>query len=145
MRTFITTTVWQRYGLGWIVGLALGLPLAWLAVGWLEQNYPAGTGWMSLSLAVLLGGIGWRLYRQGRQEGAACATTWPNVSPLQVSCLAAQALGIQWLLFAGSFQRVGLLPIAAWSGWPYLSIAAGLLGLGWFSLHADCHDEALSG
>lgn len=121
-----------------------GLLIAWPLAVWLDQAFAPGTGWLWLTLTVLLGGIAVHVLR--RREYAACSTSaMPRVSALQVSCLAAQALGVQLFWGSGSPAFSAAFPLLALPWLPFVFIAGGVAGLGWLSLFCDCRDSALKG
>lgn len=99
---------------------------------------------MWLTSLILVGGLVTHLYQYGRQRFTACSTK-PQVSSLQISALAAEALGVQLLWYAKTPGFLTTVPLLTWSGWPYIFIIGGLLGLAWCSLGCTCHDEALTG
>lgn len=75
--------------------------------------------------------------RRRRADARACSTQ-PNVRALQISCLAVQALGVQffwrdlfWLLSAETLAIT--------------CIVVGVAGLGYVSIFCDCRDAELSG
>jgi hypothetical protein len=115
----------------------------WLVVAWADRSIVPGAGWLLVTGLVLVGGIPYHIYQQRRNGSAACSTR-PRLSPLQISSLAAQALGVQLLWPAGSSEFAVALPFLSWSGWPYVFIAAGLLGLAWSSLSCDNRAEVLA-
>lgn len=75
--------------------------------------------------------------RRRRADRRACSTT-PNVRALQISCLAVQALGVQFFWREPST----LLPPATFAT---MCVVVGVAGLGYASIFCDCRDDALSG
>jgi hypothetical protein len=142
MNLFSSSPVWLRHYLGWLAAVAIILPGLFWAVSWLNQTYTVGAGWLALTFIVLMAGIVMHFYRLRRPQLQVCSTR-PQVRPLQISCLAAQALGVQLLWLNESPEFATVLPWLAWSGWAYLCIIGGLVGLGWLSLFCSCRDEAL--
>lgn len=86
-----------------------------------------------LTLVVIGGGIVFHL-RDVRRR-VACALK-PRVQALQVSCLAAQALGVQF--YAREVGQIFNLPFAV------ACIVIGVAGLGALSIFCDCRNEELS-
>jgi hypothetical protein len=86
-----------------------------------------------ITLAVIIGGIIFHLRDQ--RTRVACARK-PSVRALQVSCLAAQALGVQF--YSREVGQVFSLPFA------FGFILVGVAGLGALSLFCDCRDAELS-
>ncbi len=87
-----------------------------------------------LTLVVISGGIAFHL-REARRR-VVCSLQ-PTMRPLQVSCLAVQALGVQfyWL----DTGQVDNVPFAL------VCILIGVAGLGMLSIFCDCRDDALRG
>lgn len=114
-------------------------------MNWLNRIQPTEIFWLWLTAAILLGGITvYFCQRRRRQFTAACSLN-PQIHPLQISCLAAQALGVQLLWQAESPQFAVLSNPSLWAILPYLLIVGGVAGLGWLSLSCNCRDEALTG
>ncbi|MBE7556627.1 MAG: hypothetical protein HS126_36725 [Anaerolineales bacterium] len=128
----------HRIGLAWAV-VASGLTFVLI---WLDPVAMARLGGLWLTIVILLGGIAVHLDQSYHSKLTACSVK-PQIHPLQVSCLAVQALGVQWLWYAASPDFVAVIPFLAWSGWPYLCIVSGVAGLGWLSLSCDCRNETL--
>lgn len=128
----------HRIGLAWTV-VAGGLTFVLI---WLDPISMARLSGLWLTIVILLGGIAVHLDQSYHSKLTACSVK-PQIHPLQVSCLAVQALGVQWLWYAASPDFVAVMPFLAWSGWPYLCIVSGVAGLGWLSLFCDCRNEAL--
>lgn len=126
-------------GAGWLIAGLVGL---WLSIHGFKLLYAANLGWLWLTTLVVAGGIGTHLYQRRKSKLTACSIK-PQIRLLQVSFLAVEALGVQWLWYAASPDFVVVMPFLAWPGWPYLCIVSGVAGLGWLSLFCDCRDEAL--
>jgi hypothetical protein len=88
---------------------------------------------IALTILVIIGGIIFHLRDQ--RTRVACALK-PSVRALQVSCLAAQVLGVQFYSRDGG--QIGNLPYA------FGFILVGVAGLGALSLFCDCRDAELS-
>ncbi|MCL4302647.1 MAG: hypothetical protein KJ077_43565 [Anaerolineae bacterium] len=130
-------------GAGWLVAGLASLAGLWFTIQGFNQLYTANWGWLWLTTLVVAGGIGTHLYQRRKSKLTACLVK-PQIYPLQVSCLAVQTLGVQWLWYAASPDFVAVMPpFLAWTGWPYLCIVSGVAGLGWLSLYCDCRNEAL--
>jgi hypothetical protein len=114
-------------------------------MNWLNQIQPSEIVWLWLTTAVLLGGLVVYFYQRRRRCFTPTCSLKPQIQPLQISCLAAQALGVQ-LLWQTEWPQVGAaLSLAyVWSVLPYLLILGGVAGLGGLSLSCDCRDEALT-
>ncbi|MBI5650232.1 MAG: hypothetical protein HZC40_07290 [Chloroflexi bacterium] len=84
------------------------------------------------TIFVILGGIIFDLRDQ--RARVACALK-PSVRALQVSCLAAQALGVQF--YSRDVGQIFNLPFAV------ACIVVGVAGLGALSLFCDCRDDEL--
>jgi|GEM_PF-4557634 len=135
----LAQSVWSIHGAGW---LGAGLAGAWLTLYWFNHLYAANLGWLGLTTLIVAGGVATHLYQRRKAKLTVCSIK-SQIRPLQVSCLAAQALGVQWLWYAESPHFWAAWPFLAWTGWPYLFIISGVAGLGWLSLWCDCRDEAL--
>lgn len=132
----------QRAPVAWVVTVGLALLGVGFIFTWLEQPMAAPAAWLWLTTVTLAGGVVLYLYQHHNLQLTVCSIK-PQVLPLQVSCLAAQALGIQLLWYTESPYFVALLPFLAWPGWPYFFILSGVAGLGWLSLWCNCRDELL--
>jgi hypothetical protein len=139
MASHTTTRLVQHSSLG------LGLAGAAIAVViWLERAYVPGVGWLWLALSVTFGGIGVALLRRRAGRGAAC-TPGPRLSPLQVSFLALQVVGVVLYHNAQNAQFRAAFPALS-AGWlPLLCIVGGVLGLGILSINGACRDVDLEG
>lgn len=134
----------HRRALPWAGATLAGAALAAVVVIWLEGALAPGAGWAWLLITAALGGVGVDLARRRHGQGSACALK-PQLRPLQVSCLAAQALGV--LLWNAGPQPAfaAALPWLALPWQPLALVVAGALGLGVLSVFCDCRDEALQG
>lgn len=126
------------------VGVLASAGAALAVVVGLERAYAPGAGGLWLALTTVFGGIGVELARRRAGKGAICRPG-PRVSPLQVSCLALQAVGIilyhnaQNPLFRAAFPAL----TEAWI--PLACILGGVLGLGVLSVSGSCRDADLAG
>ncbi len=140
----LAQSVWSVQGAGWFLAGVAGLVGIWLTLHWFSRFYAANLGWLGLTTLIVAGGIVTHLYRRRKVKLTVCSTK-SQIRPLQVSCLAVQALGVQWIWYAESPYFWAGWPFLTWSGWPYLFIISGVAGLGWLSLWCDCRDEAFLG
>ncbi|MFV9507634.1 MAG: hypothetical protein AB4911_24040 [Oscillochloridaceae bacterium umkhey_bin13] len=131
-----------RYANWFWVALALA-PAIPLAV-WLNQAVVPGVGWVWLWITVGLGGVAVELVRRAHGVTPSCARG-PQLRPLQVSCLALQALGV--VLYQSSQQAAfgAAFPTLSASWLPFACVVAGMLGLGLISTSTDCRDAELQG
>jgi hypothetical protein len=127
---------------GWLLAILAGFLGLWSASHWLNQIDTANLVWLWLTTLIMTGGIVTHLYQRRKAKLTVCSVK-SQIRPLQVTCLAVQALGVQWLWYRESPDFAALWPFLAWPGWPYVCIIGGVLGLGWLSLFCDCRDEAL--
>jgi hypothetical protein len=127
---------------GWLIVILTGIVGLWLNFTWFNHLIAIEIAWLWLTTVILISGILFFLYQRRRLQLTACLIK-PQVRPLQASCLAAQALGVQLLWTIESPDFVTALPFLAWPGWPYVCILGGVVGLGWLSLFCNCRDEAL--
>jgi hypothetical protein len=144
MNDSLNTRPFIRQTIVWVAGLGLAGPGIWLIVVWVDRAVAAGAGWLLVTGLILVTGILAHIYQQRRNTSVGCSTR-PRLSPLQISSLAAEALGVQLLWQAGSPEFAAVLPLLTWSGWPYTFIAAGLLGLAWSSLSCDSRGIEIRG
>lgn len=101
--------------------------------------------WLLLTMTVLLGSIGVYFYQRWQQPFIPACSLKPQIHPLQISCLAAQALGVQLFWQTEPLQIDAAFSLAyIWSLLPYLLMIGGVTGLGWLSLGCGCRDEALA-
>ncbi|MBI5032434.1 MAG: hypothetical protein HZB51_18060 [Chloroflexi bacterium] len=77
-------------------------------------------------------GVHWRR----RRTAATSCSVQPNLSGLQVSCLATQALGAQ---FFWREQSIGLPPAT----FAVICVIVGVAGLGYASIFCDCRNDVL--
>lgn len=130
------------YRRGWLLAILAGVLGLWPAIYWLNQPDAASRFWLWLTTWLIAGGIVTHLYQRRKAKLTVCSVK-SQIRPLQVACLAVQALGVQWLWYRGLPDFMAVWPFLAWTGWPYLCIVSGVAGLGWLSLSCDCRDEAL--
>jgi hypothetical protein len=126
-------------GAGWLIAGLVGLGLT---IPWFNHLNTTNLRWLGLTTLIVAGGIVTHLYQRRSAKLTVCSVK-PQIRSLQVSCLAAQALGVQWLWYLESPDFVAAWPFLAWPGWPYICIISGVAGLGWLSLFCHCRDEAL--
>jgi hypothetical protein len=138
----LTQSIESGRNIGWLIVSLTGIVGLWLIFTWFNHPIAIEIAWLWLTTVTLFGGILFYLYQRRTLQLTACSTK-SQVRPLQVSCLAAQALGVQLLWTTESPDFVTALPFLAWPGWPYVFILGGVASLGWLSLYCDCRDEAL--
>jgi hypothetical protein len=73
--------------------------------------------------------------RRRRADARMCSTR-PNVRALQISCLAVQALGVQFFWR----EQPTLMPPTTFA---VVCIVVGVAGLGYASIFCDCRDDEL--
>jgi hypothetical protein len=139
-----TMTAETRTRIGAIGVLGGGIGVALIIVAWLERAYAPGVGWLWLALTVALGGIGVDLLQRFHGRGQVCAPG-PRPSPLQVSCLALQAVGVILFQSAQSAPFQVALPLLSAAWLPLACVVAGALGLGVLSVVGTCRDADLAG
>ncbi|NWG21639.1 MAG: hypothetical protein HXY39_15120 [Chloroflexi bacterium] len=125
-----------------IILVFAGAIAAWFVLNWVNGLFAPGAGGIWLALTVLLGGIVIRL-RQAR-PAASCAVG-PRLRPLQVSCFAVIALGVQLLQAGENAPLMTIFPFLAVSWLPAVFILGGMIGLAALSVLSDCRDAAFSG
>lgn len=137
-RAWYTHTMVIQTRTRWRLGALLsgiGVLCALLMSVSLERFLLPGSGWLWLALTMMLGGIGVDLLQRWHGRGAVCSPNF-RPSPLQISCLASQAVGVVL------FQQA---PFAFLSpGWlPFVFVIGGVLGLGVLSVLGSCRDADL--
>jgi hypothetical protein len=140
----LAQSVWSGHRVGWLIVILTGVFGLWLIFIWFNHLIAIEVAWLWLTTVTLTGGILFHLYQRRRLKLTVCSVK-PQVGPLQVSCLSAQALGVQLLGYTASPDFVAALPFLAWPDWPYVCILSSVAGLGWLSFFCDCRDELLRG